>query len=91
MHLCRSINDTITGRQLDSVSLCGMGNSIHKCWRYDHDWKSDLLIVISGLDTIPLVAAMGRTMWLLTYSSDDDPASSKPDKLCYAVIQNKLL
>ncbi|KAF3328136.1 putative pectate lyase 8 [Carex littledalei] len=89
----RSINDSITRRQLVSVSSCSTGNPIDDCWRCDPAWKNNRKRLADCGIGFGRNALGGRDghYYVVTDSGDDDPVNPKPGTLRYAVIQDKPL
>ncbi|KAJ4774207.1 Pectate lyase [Rhynchospora pubera] len=89
----RSVNNSITRRQLDSLSACGSGNPIDDCWRCDPNWQSNRKRLADCSIGFGRNAIGGRDgdYYVVTNSGDDDPVNPKPGTLRYAVIQDKPL
>jgi pectate lyase len=89
----RSINDSITRRQLNSLTSCGTGNPIDDCWRCDPNWESNRKRLADCGIGFGRNALGGRDgdYYVVTDSGDDDPVNPKLGTLRYAVIQDKPL
>ena len=72
---------------------CGTGNPIDDCWRCDSDWVNNrqrLADCAIGFGR-HAVGGRGGRIYIVTDSSDDNPANPKPGTLRYAVIQHEPL
>ncbi|XP_009103942.1 probable pectate lyase 13 [Brassica rapa] len=96
LHVTSTINASLSRRQLtsSSSSTCGTGNPIDDCWRCDSsDWSSNrqrLADCSIGFGSGTLGGKNGR-IYVVTDSSDNNPANPTPGTLRHAVIQEEPL
>ncbi|KAG5239655.1 pectate lyase [Salix suchowensis] len=88
----RRVNASLSRRSLFSIEekdQCQTGNPIDDCWRCDPDWASNrqrLADCAIGFGQGSL-GGRGGQIYVVTDSSDHDPANPTPGTLRYAVIQ----
>ncbi|KDP30495.1 hypothetical protein JCGZ_16174 [Jatropha curcas] len=88
----RRVNASISTRQLLSTQ-CQTGNPIDDCWRCDSNWGANrqrLADCAIGFGQGSL-GGFGGQIYVVTDSSDHDPANPTPGTLRYGVIQNEPL
>uniref|UniRef100_A0A1J3FW95 Pectate lyase n=1 Tax=Noccaea caerulescens TaxID=107243 RepID=A0A1J3FW95_NOCCA len=99
LHVLRSVNASLSRRQLSSSSSsssssCRTGNPIDDCWRCDSsDWASNrqrLADCSIGFGRGTLGGKNGR-IYVVTDSSDNNPANPTQGTLRYGVIQEEPL
>ncbi|KFK34736.1 hypothetical protein AALP_AA5G186200 [Arabis alpina] len=95
LHVLRSVNASLSRRQLSSSSsTCRTGNPIDDCWKCDStDWSSNrqrLADCSIGFGRGTLGGKNGK-IYVVTDSSDNNPANPSPGTLRYGVIQEEPL
>ncbi|CAH8352628.1 unnamed protein product [Eruca vesicaria subsp. sativa] len=99
LHVTRTINESLSRRQLtsssSSSSSCRTGNPIDDCWRCDSssDWSTNrqrLADCSIGFGSGTLGGKNGK-IYVVTDSSDNNPANPTPGTLRHAVIQEEPL
>ncbi|KAG8645287.1 probable pectate lyase 13 [Manihot esculenta] len=92
----RRVNASLSTRHLLSTQVndqCITGNPIDDCWRCDPNWASNrqrLADCVIGFGQGSL-GGRGGQIYVVTDSSDHDPANPTPGTLRYGVIQNEPL
>ncbi|OAY45823.1 probable pectate lyase 13 isoform X1 [Manihot esculenta] len=92
----RRVDDSISVRQLLSTQekdKCKTGNPIDDCWRCDSNWSNNrqrLADCVIGFGQGAL-GGKGGQIYIVTDSSDRDPANPTPGTLRYGVIQDEPL
>lgn len=92
----RRVNVSLSIRQLFSTQekdQCQTGNPIDDCWRCDPNWSANrqrLADCAIGFGEGSL-GGRGGQIYVVTDSSDHDPANPTPGTLRYGVIQNEPL
>ncbi|KAF5467032.1 hypothetical protein F2P56_016900 [Juglans regia] len=95
----RRVNASLSQRQMlslqakDQISPCLTGNPIDDCWRCDADWQNNrqrLADCAIGFGHNAL-GGKGGQFYVVTDSSDSDPANPVPGTLRHAVIQEEPL
>ena len=93
---CRRVNASLSRRSLLSIEekdQCQTGNPIDDCWRCDPDWSNNrqrFADCAIGFGQGSL-GGRGGQIYVVTDSSDHDPAHPTPGTLRYAVIQEQPL
>ncbi|KAJ8759109.1 hypothetical protein K2173_004115 [Erythroxylum novogranatense] len=92
----RRVNVSLSRRQLPDLqdpSQCQTGNPIDDCWRCDPNWaenRQQLANCAIGFGQGSL-GGKGGPIYVVTDSSDHDPANPTPGTLRYGVIQEEPL
>ncbi|KAG6758542.1 hypothetical protein POTOM_038900 [Populus tomentosa] len=92
----RRVNASLSRRHLLSIQekgQCQTGNPIDDCWRCDSNWANNrqrLADCAIGFGQGSL-GGRGGQIYVVTDSSDQDPANPKPGTLRYGVIQDQPL
>jgi hypothetical protein len=97
--LCRRVNVSVSRRQMlslqakDQASSCITGNPIDDCWACDPDWqKNRQRLADCGIGFgHNALGGKGGQIYVVTDSSDGDPANPVPGTLRHAVIQEEPL
>ena len=93
---CRRVNASLSRRHLLSIQekgQCRTGNPIDDCWKCDSNWANNrqrLADCAIGFGQGSL-GGRGGQIYVVTDSSDQDPANPKPGTLRYGVIQDQPL
>ncbi|CAN0878572.1 Probable pectate lyase 13 [Linum grandiflorum] len=86
----RRVNESVSRRQLRAGHTCQTGNPIDDCWRCDPNWRNNRQRLADcgiGFGRGAL-GGKGGQFYLVTDSSDDNPAYPKPGTLRFGVIQD---
>ena len=89
----RSINATLTRRNLEGGSSCSTGNPIDDCWKCDSNWEKNrqkLADCAVGFGKNAAGGKNGKT-YVVTDPSDNDAVNPKNGTLRHAVIQDEPL
>ncbi|KAK9995577.1 hypothetical protein SO802_020263 [Lithocarpus litseifolius] len=89
----RSINASLTRRNLEGDSSCSTGNPIDDCWKCDSNWDKNRQKLADCALGFGKSAAGGKNgeIYVVTDPSDDDPVNLKKGTLRHAVIQDEPL
>ena len=89
----RSINASLTRRNLKGDSSCSTGNPIDDCWRCDSNWdksRQKLANCAIGFGKNAIGGKNGK-IYVVTDSNDNDVINPKNGTLRHAVIQEEPL
>ncbi|KAM4107484.1 hypothetical protein ACB094_04G149000 [Castanea mollissima] len=89
----RSINASLTRRNLKEGSSCSIGNPIDDCWKCDSKWDKNRQKLANCAIGFGKNAAGGKggKIYVVTYSSDNDVVNPNNGTLRHAVIQDEPL